>query len=47
MKIQFKEEGGKRYYNFSTKKLRTFEEAGELKEFAQKDFPQRTFRIKE
>ena len=45
-KIQFKEKGGKRYYDFSTRKLETLEEAKKLKRKAMKDFPQRTFRIK-
>ena len=45
-KIQFKEKGGKRYYDFSTRKLETLKEAIALKKRAEKDFPQRTFRVK-
>jgi len=45
-KIQFKEKSGKRYYDFSTRKLETLKEAIMLKQRAEKDFPQRKFKIK-
>ena len=45
-KIQFRKKGQKRYYDFSTRRLESLKEAISLKKRAEKDFPQRVFRIK-
>jgi len=46
MKLQFKEDGQKRYYDFSSRVLPNRASAIKMKIQASRDFPSRTFRIK-